>query len=77
VKGVVIRISMGRAMVVVMEAMAGLEVETVATVGAVVAVAMAGVREEGILEEGGGSMSRSVQSSMMLKPRRMLQKKLL
>jgi hypothetical protein len=68
---------MGRAVVVVMEATTEVEVEAVATVGAVVAVAMAGVREVGILEEGEGAMSRSIQSSMMLKPRRMLQKKLL
>jgi hypothetical protein len=68
---------MGRAVVVVMEATTEVEVEAVAMVGAVVAVAMAGVREVGILEEGEGAMSRSIQSSMMLKPRRMLQKKLL
>jgi hypothetical protein len=68
---------MGRAVVVVIEATTEVEVEAVATVGAVVAVAMAGVREVGILEEGEGAMSRSIQSSMMLKPRRMLQKKLL
>jgi hypothetical protein len=68
---------MGKAVVVVMEATARVEVEAVAMVGSMVVVAMAGVREEGILEEGGGAMSGSIQSSMMLKPRRMLQKKLL
>jgi hypothetical protein len=68
---------MGRAVVVVIEATTEVEVEAVAMVGAVAAVAMAGVKEVGILEEGEGTMSGSIQSSMMLKPRRMLLKKLL